>query len=158
MDMEESHAPTGHEGDTSRLRGAAPLASHHTLAEPARMLALALEGKVWGRRQHDLDCTVMEVQDGAGPLSELPQRMQLEPESLSERQPTLGVGVRGGTSPGVGRCMADSGAAFSMVTVGFTHHFGLQVTPVSGAFSVASGDTVQLLGTTTMTLQVHDHL
>lgn len=45
-----------------------------------------------------------------------------------------------------------------MVTVACTRRCGLPVTPVSGAFSTASGDTVQLLGTTTMTLQVHDHL
>src|SRR5512138_596618 len=77
---------------------------------------------------------------------------------LAERQPTLAVGILGGTSPGLGRVMVDTGAAFTMITLEGTRTFGLKVTPVTAAFSVASGDTVTLLGTTNLTLQVHDQL
>lgn len=69
MEVDESHSPVGHSGDTTRLRDAPPLAA------TARQLALALEARVWGRRQHDLDCTVLNVQDGDGPLDKLPQLM-----------------------------------------------------------------------------------
>ena len=49
-DQEMEEMQSHHQGDTSRLGNAPPLSGHQRLATPTRMLALALEAKVWGRR------------------------------------------------------------------------------------------------------------
>ena len=54
--------------------------------------------------------------------------------------------------------MVDTGAAFSMVSVEFVRRFGLQVGQEEASFQVASGDSAQLVGITSFTLQVADEL
>mgnify|MGYP003497458794 FL=1 len=44
-----------------------------------------------------------------------------------DTQPHLVVGVKGGTKPGIGTLMIDTGAAFSMVSVEVVRRFGLKV-------------------------------
>jgi hypothetical protein len=65
---------------------------------------------------------------------------------ITETQPTLEVGVIGGATPGRGRVMLDTGAAFTMMSSEVARRFGLEVRPRSATFTVANGATAHIVG------------
>jgi Aspartyl protease len=75
-----------------------------------------------------------------------------------ETQPYLAVGIKGGTRPGRGKIMVDTGAAFTMMTLAVARMFGLTVREDPAVYSVASGSSAPLVGITDFTLQVSDEL
>jgi hypothetical protein len=79
-------------------------------------------------------------------LEELPAT-RWEPQGvLSEPQPSIEVGVLGGSAPSRGRVMVDTGAGMSLISSAVARAHGLQVRPYSGTFSVASGQHAKLTG------------
>ena len=66
-------------------------------------------------------------------MSALPVRIALTP-GAQETQPYIAVGVKGGTSPGLGRLMCDTGAAFTLISQEVASAFGLTVTACPAAY------------------------
>ena len=72
-----------------------------------------------------------------------------------EPQPTIEVGILGGTAPGLGRVMLDTGAGLSLMSSAVARAHGLRVKPYHATFCVASGAHAKITGEVDVDLQVH---
>lgn len=71
---------------------------------------------------------------------------------LLEPQPTINVGVLGGTAPGMGRAMLDSGAGLTLMSSAVARAHGLHVRPYNATFACASGAHAKITGETDLEL------
>ena len=68
------------------------------------------------------------------------------------------AGIAGGSSPGRGRVMLDTGAGLSLVTMAVCRAHGLRVNPYHATFATAGGSHAKICGTVDLELIVHNGL
>ena len=92
-------------------------------------------------------------------LDLLPHMVQDRPRPhLMEPQPIILAGIAGGTTPGRGRVMLDTGAGLSLVTMAVCRAHGLRVHPYHATFATAGGQHAKICGMVDLEMIVHNGL
>ena len=72
-------------------------------------------------------------------------------------QAHIPAGILGGSNPGRGIIMMDTGAGLSIITEKVCEVHGLKSRGQPGSFLTASNEQAKLLGVTDLTLQINDY-
>jgi hypothetical protein len=120
-------------------------------APSARKVALAAERSLLNLRIGSYAATLHAITTPTQRLTELPA-LGWSPMPLYDPQPTIQVGVLGGSQPSLGRCMVDSGSGFTLTTTTVVKEHGLQMRPFYGNYQVANGTQSRLVGEVDMDL------
>ena len=112
----------------------------------ARSLALRAEAHLLAAVVSDHTAALVDVLMPDQPLEQLKPARWDPPCLLMEPQPTIEVGVLGGTAPGLGRAMLDTGAGLSLMSSAVARAHGLRVRPYHATFCVVSGAHDKITG------------
>jgi len=126
------------DADSTAARGSFPrtsaVGSAYRFRGGARTVALAAEAKSLAAMLGQYSTLLEDVRSPPHAITELPG-LGWEPVGpLMDLQPTIQVGVTGGTVPSLGRAMLDTGSSFCLMSTATAKAHSLQSHPFSGSF------------------------
>ena len=146
------------EAESSHVGGVRAVLASSRLAPQARALALKAVTQLIAATVTAHSATLADAYVPDTPLEHLPPT-KWEPQGVLDKpQPSIEVGVLGGTAPSRGRAMLDTGAGMTIISSAVARAHGIHVRPYFGTFCVASGTHAKLTGEADIDLQVHRSL